>query len=165
MNTTTLKNLYSASRSVLGLTPDDQRLQEFLDDLDMWPLPEFEEDESSIYPDNEKKGFFLELKDCAETNHPLAKGKPSGVPIFISCSIYPEGIEGYSAYVGTMPYGIAWSDSASDVVKKMGRAPANEIIDKPSGKLTTQIWDVDVGPFTVCYSLSGGIRRIYWGII
>ena len=163
MKTFRLEDLFSIVDSLLGRTPDDLELQSFLTALGNWPLPDFEEEEFTIYLEDKARGFCLLFEDCSAVRHPLASGKPEKMPIFIGCFFYAEGVDEYSMFKGTLPENIVWSDDSTSLVAKLG-VPNNEIINKKTGRLMAHRWSVKQWLLTASYDSGGFLQELYLGI-
>ena len=110
-----MKDLSGSAERLLGRTPDDPELQTFLKTLGRWPLPPFGPEELTIYWDK-ALGFCLVFDDSSTVKHSIAAGNQAGTPIFVGTFFYAEGVDGYHAYAGPLPYGITWSDTANSLV-------------------------------------------------
>lgn len=164
MNTSLLDDLYSAVDRLLGRTPDDAEMQAFLSALGHWPLQVLGPEDFNIYLEDEARGFCLLFEDCSVVPHPLAASKPAETPIFTGCFFYAEGVEGYHAYAGALPYGITWSDTASSLVSKLG-PPKNEMKSKRTGLLIAHRWPAGQWLLTARYSAGGSsLGHLYVGI-
>jgi len=154
MKTSPINDIFASAERLLGRTSDDPELKILLQALGFWPLPEFESEESSIYLEDEARGFCLVFDDSSSLEHPLAAGKPPGTPIFRNVFLYSEGVGDYHAYKGTLPHGITWSDTANTLVAKMG-PPKNEIKNKKTGKLSAHRWPAGRWMLTASYGGGG----------
>lgn len=164
MRTSTTKDVFPQVEQLLGRTPDDMELETFLKSLGMWPLPSFEPEEFRIYLEDKERGFCLVFKDCSTVQHPSTVGKPAETPVLACVFLYAEDVDGYHAYMGALPLGIIWSDTASLLVAKNG-PPKQEIRNKTTGKLNAQRWPVGPWMLTVGYIGDGAsIDRIDLGI-
>jgi len=164
MTTSPLGDVYSAVDRLLGRTPDDAELQSFLSALGYWPLQVLGPEDFNLYLEDKARGFCLLFEDCSVVPHPLAAGKPAGTLIFAGCFFYAEGVEGYHAYAGALPYGITWSDTASSIVAKLG-PPKNEIKSKRTGVLMAHRWQAGQWLLTASYHAGGSsLEHLYVGI-
>lgn len=165
MKKSPMKDLFASSERLLGRTPDDTELQAFLGALGMWPLPDFEPEELTIYLEDKDRGFCLMFDDSSSVQHPVAAGKPAETPIFVSAYFYAEGVEEYHAFAGTLPYGIIWSDTANSLVSKMG-PPKHEIKTKSDGRLSAHVWPAGQWWLTASYVGGGSsIDYLYLNIL
>jgi hypothetical protein len=164
MNTSLVNDLYTAVDRLLGRTPDDAELQAFLSALSYWPLQVLGPEDFRIYLEDKARGFCLLFEDCSVVPHPLATGKAAKTPIFTGCFFYAEGVEGYHAYKGVLPYGITWSDTASSLVSTLGPTES-EIKSKRTSMLTAHVWPAGQWFLTASY-LAGGssLKHLYVGI-
>jgi hypothetical protein len=150
---------------LLGRTPDDSELHELLATLGNWPLRAFGPEELSIYLHDKVRGFCLVFDDSTTVRHPVASGKPAQTPIFVGAFFYAEGVDGYHAYAGAMPYGIGWSDTAKSLVSKIG-PPKFEIKNKQTGQLRSHRWPAGQWMLTALYGGGGtSIKHMHLGII
>jgi hypothetical protein len=156
LGSSTVDSLFAASERLLGRTPNDPELKEVLVGLAAWPLPEFDEDEISVYVENEPAGYDLEFRDSSTVDHPVAEGKSPGTPVFVSAFFYNEGVEDYGQFKGALPNGISWSDTSNDLVRKLGK-PKREFKNKADGKLNGHGWPRGEWWLTASYAEDGAV--------
>jgi hypothetical protein len=159
------EDMFASVERLLGRTPDDNELRSFLQQLGKWPVPEFGPEELTIYLEDKARGFCLVFDDSATVRHPIAANKSPQTAIFVGCFFYSEGVDGYHAFTGSLPYGITWSDNSTTTVSKIG-PPKHEIKNKNTGLLSSHRWQVGQWMLTVRYKGGGSsIRHIHLGII
>jgi hypothetical protein len=149
-----MDTLFESVERLLGRTPENPELQTLLEALDMWPLPDFEDEELTIYLEDKPRGFCLVFDESSSVQHPVAAGKPAGTPIFVGTFLYNEDVEDYRAFRGKLPHGITWADNAESLVAKLG-PPKREIRNKRDGKLSAHGWPCGQWWLTASY-VGGG---------
>jgi hypothetical protein len=164
MKTPPEENIFAQAEKLLGKSPDDE-LRAILEALGKWPIPPFGPEELTIYLEDKPRGFCLVFDDSSTVQHPVAANKPPQTPIFVGCFFYAEGVDGYHAFKGALPYGISWSDNASSMVSKIG-PPKHEIKNKKTGLLSSHRWQIGQWMLTARYTGGGSaIRHLHLGII
>ncbi len=165
MATSVISNLYDTIAPLFGRTPEDPEVAAVLGTLAELPFRGLDSDEFSRYIAKRAEGFCLLFEDADTVRHPTAQGKAPKTPIFTGCFFYPEGVDGYSEFIGSLPDGILWADNAATLAAKLG-TPKNEILNKKTGLLKAHRWSRGELLLTASYQAdASSLHHIYVGIV
>ncbi len=165
MTTSIASNLYHTIAPLFGRTPEDPEVAAVLETLGELPFRDLDIEEFSRYVARRPEGFCLLFQDAEIVRHPTAQGKAPKTPIFTGCFFYPEAVEDYSRFTGSLPDGILWTDNAATLLAKLGQ-PKNEILSKKTGRLKAHRWSRGELLLTASYQAdASSLHHVYVGIV
>lgn len=145
-----------------GRAAEDPELRAFLESCGAWPLKPFPDDEFHVGFTDKSRGFELQFEDAALVKHVAAAGKPARTPLFVGAYFFNEGNNDSRRFVGDLPYGVTWRETADQLVARLG-PPRAIFTSRKTGLVTGHRWAVDGLLMTVGYR-NGTIEDVYVGI-
>jgi hypothetical protein len=165
MTTSITSNLYNTIAPLFGRTPEDAELAAVLGPLGELPFQGLASDEFSRYVTKKADGFCFLFEDAETVRHPVAQGKARKTPVFTGCFFYPDGVDEYSQFTGSLPEGILWTDTAATLLSKLG-TPKNEILNKKTGRVKAHRWNKGNLLLTASYKAdASSLHHLYIGIV
>jgi hypothetical protein len=158
-----MADFVSTLKELLGKAVSDPGIEPFFQAFNITERPELPRGDMCTYVGDSSRGFSLILTDQPFVGNPRFKDKKKkGILLLTGCHFYSQGYEGYQAFAGPLPCGLAFQDTRKEVLEKLGPSSWQA---EHAGTVLRERWEHGDLQLNVTYfTNTGSIATIYFGI-